>query len=260
MQAPSPPSSGPCLFFRLSLELRLLIYEHVLRYEKGLAVHFDTRKCVFRRSDTSRNTADILPNPLSLVCRQLYNETRGLLIFESNREVDLYCTGFTTPSSYVFIHFTQYIGTVAVRRLRKITVSGAKNTNVETLSWENACSYFDGFKLFCAANPDTIVVIRFAEISGVDAVSWLPYCLSISRIIRYTDSAFVIGDKDPWMKFVWGQLGHAVVDLLDLPPNLRFSVLSEFLEHGIKQLVEDTTIKEIYRDIFRARRMWEEGI
>lgn len=267
IQAPSQPESGRCLFFRIPRELRIEIYQHVLRYEHGLTIEYDPdgEHVALRLGNDASVTRDILPNPLTLVCRQLYNETHGILL-EANSEIALHSTRFSTPSSYVFADFTKQISTTVLRRLRKITICGARNAEAETLSWGNMSSYFESFKPFCIANPDIRVILRFGMVGDVSKRGWLMTCLSVSEVIQNLRLRRLNSALPPpaiWMNALVDRIGRQTACVLrNLPQNLRYSVLAEFPEHEVAQQINESTtfLKLEHGDMELARWMWEEGI
>ena len=79
------PTCTPCNGFRfldLPTELRCMVYEFALTHEHGLFTGPDSRTMpAFKMYDgVARVARDGDPNPLRLVCRQLYRGTWGLLL------------------------------------------------------------------------------------------------------------------------------------------------------------------------------------
>ncbi|KAH7410183.1 hypothetical protein DE146DRAFT_644141 [Phaeosphaeria sp. MPI-PUGE-AT-0046c] len=265
---PSQPGRDGCILFRVPLELRVMIYHHVLCYAGGLTIDFDaqgSQPCTFRHGDHEQDHSDVSPNPLSLVCRRLHGETRGL-IFEANSEIAVHSVGFTTPSSYVFNRFVKHLSTTAVRRLRTITINGARDAGAESLSWRMASSYFECFKPFCVANPGISVVVRFGNVGSISGQSWFPYCLAIRELIRDKLVDLMLGETptpEAWVRRVMDDLGSTIFRLQELPPNLRFSVLTEFPRNGVLRMLDDNNPNgPMHQTIIvsTAQKIWKEGI
>lgn len=267
IQKSSKDKSDQRYFFRLPAELRIIIYEYVLHYEHGLTVEYDPHEhhlalCHDKKASSSKA---ILANPLSLVCRQMELETHGILT-KANSEINILCTGFSTPSSYILNHFMRNMSKTAMRRLRKVTITGAKDVNTQNLSWESASSYFESFKPFCLANPDTRVVLRFGLVGDTSERIWLTTCLSISEAISNMRSGRLNGAlraRDLWVDAFFDRIGMETACILrDLPPNLRFSLLAEFPEEEVaRQIKESKTFLKLKKgDIELARWLWDEGM
>ncbi|ORY15994.1 hypothetical protein BCR34DRAFT_557966 [Clohesyomyces aquaticus] len=134
-----PPAVGPCPLLSLPRELRDKIYEYVLHEEDGLEVNWVIGK--FGRvyvplgPDQTRPTGSKKPllNPprLSLVCRRIYEETKGLapkvndLVFRSSHGEVTNSSSPLATGSELFIDFVlagNWRRPIELRHIRRVII------------------------------------------------------------------------------------------------------------------------------------------
>jgi hypothetical protein len=263
MAAHDQPSPTPwCILFELPRELRDLVYRHALKHEGGLTIRITKHEPRMHvRARGTERLAITKTNPLLLVCRQTYHETKDLLS-PSNSEVALYGMDYLTPSSYAFSRFTGQIGFAAVAQLQKVTVNGRPNRIPGQLSYKEVSSYFEGFTSFCASHPQTIVVIRFQCVGDVDGKTWLSECIALKELIRGSDTVkkyAALGSRRTGE--LRARLGSSLPVFRNLPSNLRFSILDAMPEYEMsRDSLGPLTSMWIKAILPYARELWEEGM
>lgn len=255
------PAPQPILF-KLPRELRDLVYQHALKHEGGLTIRISKEEPRMHvRARGKERLAITKTNPLLLVCRQTYHETKDLIII-SNSQVALYSMDYLTPSSYAFSRFTGQIGFAAVAQLRRVTVNGRPSRIPGQLSYKEVSSYFEGFRSFCASHSQTTVIIRFPYAGDVDGKTWFSECTALKELIRGSETVkkhAALGSRRTGE--LRARLGSSLPVFRSLPSNLRFSILDAMPEYEMSQdslgPLTGIWVKAI---LPYARELWEEGM
>jgi len=238
----TPPKNGRCLLFALSRELRDMIYEYALTEQDGLFTQrnddyeeYDTgiilgeapkRRVKFWPSSDPNSRKEY--NALPFVCRQLFQETKGL---------ELRCNTLTFRTTHRYQredlnngleYLKDFLSTCSLE-----TKALLKNVTVISNDWPSASYQFlnlGGTSIvdFCANYPTATITIRLQKFTwNIMHPSMMIFTRNIAHTILRGGNPEL--STSPWIKK--SRRPHFVqtdVTGIPLPKNLRIMPSSKF--------------------------------
>ena len=233
--------SRPFRFLDLPRQIRDMIYRCTLQQKRSIlhvAVDPESEEYSVHGRNFDWNARNMRPpeNVFELVCKQLREETRGL-VQERHREIRIHEKTSAFPSSYAFwtivteptFHSMQnQIKTIYVRRCISISRSRLERTTVEEMF-----ECLAEFKFFCEENPEIDVIIRFGGVLGVSSKYWFQWVAGFQELVRGSSRLMLPQPR----RHVLPECSQSFDDLRVLPflsHNLRFSVLERYPEAEVE--------------------------
>ncbi|KAF2478323.1 uncharacterized protein BDR25DRAFT_309095 [Lindgomyces ingoldianus] len=220
--ASTPLSDGRCLLLSIPRELRDEIYEYALSEDNGLTVQptnngFKLWAIWHKHDEEVRRD----PTPLKLVCHQLYEETKDLVL---KLNPLLFSSTDTVRGTKLFTNFIQNGCSPTNHQLiKKVIIREGTHHDVDLSAG------FQGFVStkspsvlfsFCRSHPNTSVIIYLAEFNS-KFPSW--WCMLLGTMVQKA-----LGGEDLIPTFrqnLWGTLsfnsGVMTRVLCSMPKNLR---------------------------------------
>lgn len=199
--------------------------------------------------------------PLKLVCRQIKQETKGI-VFRANNHVILYGMSFKTPSSHSLNIYVNQIGVAALSQLRKVVVNGAADAVVTPLSWKEVGGYLQSFKPFCHSHPRITVILRFRCVETVNGMTWLSDSVALKEMIRGSQAISKPAVGKYWRSpEAYCDIGRAVSNYQSVPVNLKFSLLDAVPESEVQgHAMAYGSAVYVEEVLLNARELWNEGL
>lgn len=258
-------------FLELPRELRDLIYHYALFHKqlyteiKNETNHESSRMWIHskppRRYLPPRDPA----NHLKLVCKQLHNETRGVVL-ESSSQISLCSLSYREPSSYVFNLFTNQLSLRALHQLRRIAVSGTHFyfSDLIGTEWNEVPSRAFGFRDFCSRHPHILVVLQFFQVEHVTERGWPFWVASLQKFLRGSSSPLMRLALRP--EFGYDRMQLAFASHAPMPSNLRFAIARKFPEDWVEERLGELKFRavlseeEVVQLRIEAQRAFDDGV
>lgn len=271
---PSTPTAGRCDFFELPRELRDMVYKFALHHENGLVTSpHQASAPVFRikTEGAQENYKD--PNNLRHVCRQLHEETKGVL-FKMNTVTfrGEHDTG-SKPKTHTVSALDHFVNTVITapklpQSLKRIAIEHPIHSWFEPALF-NIVADDSLVSEFCCQRPSITVVLRLRT---RDAFDTLKDCILIMSYQHYIFRGLnlsipfdmVTGPQCKSIEFASSDL----VGLIHPPQDPRFSIMGDRVSTSaeLQAVLQDKLgfdhlqLKESEELIAWAMEIFEDGV